>query len=91
MYQVDSGKCLEKLFIENISSFIQVTVNRLILNSNNQLILIGVLKEATQTLKWLDISLFSNSFVFHYFFQLCGHAVKKMFTVRKFRMDFLLR
>jgi hypothetical protein len=50
MYQIDNGKCLEKLFIENISLFIQTITNRIILNCNNQLVFILINKETTRML-----------------------------------------
>jgi hypothetical protein len=73
MYQVDNGKCLEKLFTENIPLLIQATPNRLILNCNNQLVFISIHKETTRPLKRLDI--------YHFRIHLCIILFSAMLTL----------
>ncbi|CAF3756600.1 unnamed protein product [Rotaria magnacalcarata] len=47
MYQVNNGKCLEKLFIENLSAQIQTMDDRLVLLSNDEMLLISIAKQHT--------------------------------------------
>lgn len=42
MYQVNTGKCLEKLFIENLSIFIQTTRDRLIVTQLDETLLMAI-------------------------------------------------
>ena len=42
MYQMNTGKCLEKLFIENLSGFIQATRDRLIITRLDEILLIAI-------------------------------------------------
>ena len=51
MYRVDDGQLLEKLFIENLSPHIQVSKDRLILSSNNGLLLLGLTETDLLSLK----------------------------------------
>jgi len=51
MYRVNSGKRIEKLFIENLSLLIQATIDRLILTRNNELLLISIAEKGSSTLK----------------------------------------
>jgi hypothetical protein len=46
MYQVDNDQILEKLFIENLSPHIQISKNRLIVNSNNEILLLSIIESA---------------------------------------------
>jgi WD40 repeat protein len=51
MYRDDDGQLLEKLLIENLSSHIQVSKDRLILNSNNELLLLSITGRDSSSLK----------------------------------------
>jgi hypothetical protein len=51
MYRVDNGELLEKLFIENLSPHIQVSKDRLIVSSNNELLLLCIIETDSPSLK----------------------------------------
>ena len=51
MYAAENGKCLEKIFIENLSVCIQATMDRLILSRNKELLLMSIVGKRTSTLK----------------------------------------
>ncbi|CAM4833811.1 unnamed protein product [Rotaria magnacalcarata] len=76
MYQVNNGKCLEKLFIENLSQHIQSTRNRLVLWSNNELLLMSITGQRTSRLAKNDDGSPKTCALFEEQYWLCCHKNK---------------
>ncbi|CAF1181265.1 unnamed protein product [Rotaria sordida] len=51
MYRIDDRKCLEKIFIDNLSPLLKVSNDCLILLRNNELLLISIIDQDASTLK----------------------------------------
>ncbi|CAF3842914.1 unnamed protein product [Rotaria sordida] len=51
MYRIDDWKCLEKIFIDNLSPLLKVSNDCLILLRNNELLLISIIDQDASTLK----------------------------------------
>jgi hypothetical protein len=58
MYEVNTGKRLEKLFIENLSLLIQSTKDRLVVSLNNELVVLSIAGRDASPLKRLGNIIF---------------------------------
>jgi WD40 repeat protein len=58
MYEVNTGKCVEKLFVENLSPLIQATKDRLVLSCNDKLFMMSIAGRNASPFKRLENVIF---------------------------------
>ena len=46
MYQTSDGRCVEKLYIENLSPMIQISNDRVIISTNNELVMVSIIRSS---------------------------------------------